>query len=132
VARLDAKELFANLAEKEKVKGHHSPEGRAIRMLSRALSGWSTGNLSRGDVIVLCAQALEDWLKARLGRSAWLPGTITLLLRDALSHKVITRAEAIRLQGIHRLRAGCQSGKVSQRQVEATLEFSIQLVEKRW
>ena len=39
----DAQAIFANLAEKEQIKGHHSPEGRAIRTLSRALSGWSSG-----------------------------------------------------------------------------------------
>ena len=43
----DAQAIFANLAEKERIKGHHSPEGRAIRTLSRALSGWSSGKSVR-------------------------------------------------------------------------------------
>jgi len=38
----DAQAIFANLAEKEQIKGHTSPDGRAIRTLSRALSGWSS------------------------------------------------------------------------------------------
>ena len=67
----DPKTIFANLAEKERVKGHHSPEGRAIRTLSRAMHGWSSGNLSILDVLVVCDQAMEDWLKARLRLSAW-------------------------------------------------------------
>jgi hypothetical protein len=67
----DAQAIFANLAEKERIKGHHSPEGRAIRTLSRALNGWSTGTLTRRDVIVLCDQAIADWLNTRLQRSAW-------------------------------------------------------------
>jgi len=50
IMTFDAQEIFANLAEKEKVKGHHSPEGRAITTLSRALSGWSAKNLSARDV----------------------------------------------------------------------------------
>ena len=62
----DAHGIFANLAEQERLKGHHSPEGRAIRTLSRALSGWVAKNLAADDVVVLCAQAVEDWLKARL------------------------------------------------------------------
>ena len=67
----DPQAIFANLVEKERLKGHHSPEGRAIRILSRAMNGWSSGNLAALDVLVLCDQALEDWLKARLKLSAW-------------------------------------------------------------
>src|SRR5437867_474602 len=66
----DPQAIFANLTEQEKIKGHHSPEGRAIRTLSRALNSWSTNNLSARDVLVLCDQAVEDWLKARLRISA--------------------------------------------------------------
>ena len=61
----DAKAIFADLAEKETIKGHHSPEGRAIRTLSRALNGYSSGNLSGRDVVVLYDQTIEDWLKAK-------------------------------------------------------------------
>ena len=72
----DAQAIFANLAEKEQIKGHHSPEGRAIRTLSRALSGWSSEKIFRPvDVIVLCDQAVEDWLKARLKRSPLVDST---------------------------------------------------------
>ena len=67
----DAQSIFANLAEKERLKGHHSAEGRAIRILSRAMNGWSSGNLAALDVLVLCDQSLEDWLKARLKLSPW-------------------------------------------------------------
>jgi hypothetical protein len=69
VMSFDAKAILANLVEQERIKGHHSAEGRAIRTLARALSGWSTGTLSPTDVIILCDQAVEDWLKARLKRS---------------------------------------------------------------
>lgn len=128
-----AQEVFANLAEKERLKGHHSPEGRAIRTLSRALSGWSTGNLARRDVIVLCEQAVEDWLKARLGRSPWSARAMPLLLADALANKLITRTEAVRLQRIHRWRARADDpGAVSIAEVEAALEFSIDVIDKHW
>jgi hypothetical protein len=131
--RFDAKEIFANLAEKERIKGHHSPEGRAIRTLSRALSGWSEGNLGRRDVVVLCEQAVEDWLKARLRRSPWSPQTMTLLLADALSKKLITGGEAVRLQKIHRSRMRADETRdVSEPEVEAALEFSIELIDKHW
>ena len=129
----DAQEIFANLAEKEKVKGHHSPEGRAITTLSRALSGWSAKNLSARDVIVLCDQAVEDWLKARLKRSPWSVETVPALLLDATDNDSITRAEAERLQKIHELRA--RVGEPDQSfaaEVEAALEFCIHLIEKHW
>ena len=128
----DAQELFANLAEKEKIKGHHSPEGRAIRVLSRALSGWSSGDLSPRDVIVLCDQAVEEWLKVRLRRSPWSAQALPALIQDALKNNVITRLEAARLQKVRHLRSALRDGSISKRYVETTLEFCIELIEKRW
>lgn len=130
MARFDAKEIFANLVEKERTQGHHSPEGRAIRVLSRALNGWSAGNLGQRDVVVLCEQAVKDWLKARLRRSPWSPETITALLADAVAKNLITRAEAVRLQRIHLWRE--QEGPLSGREAEAALAFSIEVIDKRW
>ena len=128
----DAQETFANLAEKEKIKGHHSPEGRAIRVLSRAVSGWSSGDLSPRDVIVLCDQAVEEWLKVRLRRSPWSAQALPALIQDALKNNVITRLEAARLQKVRHLRSALRDGTISKRHVETTLEFCIELIEKRW
>ncbi len=129
----NAQEVFANLSEKEKVKGHHSAEGRAIRTLSRALSGWSSDDLSARDVLVLCDQAVEDWLKARLKRSPWSAETLPVLLVAALERKLISRAEAVGLQKIHHRRADVLPVRaISQREIEAALEFCIELVDKHW
>jgi len=129
----DAQEIFANLAEKEKIKGHHSPEGRAIRTLSRGLHGWSAGNLSPRDVIALCDQAVEDWLKARLRLSSWSAKTMPALLVAAVNHDLITRTEAVRLQRVHNLRARADEQlEISTPEVEAALEFCVQLIEKHW
>lgn len=92
----DAQSIFANLAEKERIRGHHSPEGRAIRTLSRALSGWASGSLAHRDVVVLCDQAVEDWLKARLRRSPWSMQSVPALLPDALAHHWVTPSDADR------------------------------------
>ena len=127
----DAKAILANLIEQERIKGHHSPEGRAIRTLARAVSGWSAGTLSAGDTLVLCDQAVEDWLKARLKRSPWSAEPIDRLLRAATGQHLITRAEMISLQELHAARQN-QSRAVSAHAVEAALEFCIQLIEKHW
>ena len=130
----DPQALFANLAEKERLKGHHSPEGRAIRTLSRAMNGWSSGGLSALDVVVLCDQSLEDWLKARLKLSAWSTQDFPALLEKAVGKGVITRLEAVRLQKLHnaRVRAGDEGNATAANKVEAALEFYIQLVERHW
>ena len=101
----DPHTIFANLAEKERVKGHHSAEGRAIRTLSRAINGWASGDLSGLDVVVLCDQSLEDWLKARLQVSVWSAQDFSVLLEKAVGKGLITRMEAVRLQKIHNARA---------------------------
>jgi hypothetical protein len=129
----DAQALFANLAEKERIRGHHSPEGRAIRVLSRALSGWSAGTLSRRDVVVLCDQAVEDWLTARLKKSPWSIQSVPQLVPVALADQWITAADAERLRGVHHLRAGTgEPAELSAREVEAALEFCIDLIDKHW
>lgn len=130
----DPQAIFANLAEKEKIKGHHSPEGRAVRVLSRALNGWSAGNLRAVDVLVLCDQAIEDWLKARLKVPAWSGRNLPELLERAVEKELLMRSDAVRLQRMHNLRSRlrAEGGKVSAREVETALEFCTRLVEKYW
>ncbi|HEX5021725.1 MAG TPA: hypothetical protein VFX54_13745, partial [Candidatus Binatia bacterium] len=94
----DARAIFADLAEKERIKGHHSAEGRAIRTLSRALNGYSCGNLVGRDVVVLCDQAIEDWLKAKCKVSPWSVRGLPELLARAVQARSISRLEAVRLQ----------------------------------
>lgn len=127
----DPQAIFANLAEKERLKGHHSPEGQAIRMLSRALNGWSTATLSGQDVLVLSHQAVEDWLKSKLKLSNWSRLNLPELVAAAMEKDLLTPVEAAGLHRIHdaRLR-GAQAPTACD--VDSTLEFCIRLVEKRW
>ena len=131
---LDPQALFANLAEKEKIKGHHSPEGRAIRMLTRAMSGWLSAHLSAADVVVLCHQSMEDWLKTRLKIPSWSQRGFPELLAKAIEKGWITRGEALQLQRIHnrRPRLDVENSVPTKEEVEMTLEVCIQVVEKRW
>jgi hypothetical protein len=130
----DPQAIFANLSEKERLKGHHSPEGRAIRTLSRAVNGWSSGNLAALDVLVLCDQSLEEWLKARLKLSAWSMQDLATILEKAVAKGLVTRMEAVRLQKLHNARARARDEGTAPvaHDVEAALEFSIQLVERYW
>lgn len=130
----DPQAIFANLAEKERLKGHHSAEGRAIRTLSRAMNGWLSGSLSDLDVLVLCNQSLEDWLKARLKLSPWATQDFPTLLQKAVVKGLLTRMEAARLQKLHHARteARAQGRATAAHEVEAALEFSIRVVERYW
>jgi hypothetical protein len=130
----DPQALFANLAEKERLKGHHSAEGRAIRTLSRAMNGWSSGNLAALDVLVLCDQSLDDWLKARLRVSAWSAQDFPALLEKAVASGLIARMEAVRLQKLHnvRVRVRDEGNAVAANEVEMALELCIQLIDKYW
>jgi hypothetical protein len=129
----DAQAVFANLAEKERIKGHHSPEGRAIRTLGRAMSGWSSGALSRIDAVVLCDQAVKDWLKARLKRSPWSIQSVAELVPLALAEQWITQAEADRLLDVHDLRArAAKAADIPTQEFEAALEFCVELIDKFW
>jgi hypothetical protein len=130
----DAKAIFADLAEKERIKGHHSPEGRAIRTLSRALNGFSSGDLSRRDVIVLCDQAIEDWLQAKCKISPWSTRSLPELLVRTVQARWISRLEAVGLQKLRNTRESIdqQGADAPGLEVESTLKFCIELVEKHW
>jgi hypothetical protein len=130
----DANTIFANLAEKERIKGHHSPEGRAIRTLSRALSGLSSGSLSRRDVMVLCDQAIEDWLKARCKVSPWSTRSLPELLVKAVEAQWITRLEAVRLEKLRNTRKILYDPRtdVPAQELETALLFCIELIERHW
>ena len=128
----DAQAIFANLSEKERICGHHSPEGQAIRTLGRALHGWSTGNLSSGDVVVLCDQAIADWLKRKLKVSAWSSTRMTELLAAGVAKDVLSPGDALRLQRMHALRVDASSRAIEAADVEAALECAIEIVEQHW
>ena len=129
----DPQAIYGSLAEKEKLKGHHSPEGHAIRVMSRALNGWSSGILSGWGVLVLCEQAVEDWLKARLNIAPWSMRGLTSLTATWVEKKLITGLEAVRLRRIHLARSRARQGRSpAARDVEAALQFCIRLIEKHW
>lgn len=128
----DPQATFANLTEKERVHGHHTAEGRAIRTLCRSLQGWWSGNLGGIDVIAMCDQAIEDWLKARLKISAWSATGSAQLLAAAVATKLLTPAESMRLQTVHDLRSDSNTNAIAADDVEAALEWSIKVVERHW
>jgi hypothetical protein len=129
---LDLQVIFANVSEKERLMGHHSAEGGAIRTLSRGLNGWSAGDLSAEDVIILCDQAIEDWLKARLKVSQWSAKSVSELLAGAVQIKLLTRLDAVRLQRLHNQRARCDGAKLSAAKIEAALALCIHIVDTHW
>jgi hypothetical protein len=126
----DPQRLFANLTEKERLFGHHSAEGRAIRTLSRALQGWSTESLSARDMLVMCDQAIEDWLKARLNVSAWSATGVGRLLALAQAEKLLTAEESAWLRRLHDLRVG--SALPAADEVAAALAAALEVIERRW
>ena len=130
----DAQAIFADLAEKERIKGHHSAEGRAIRTLSRTLNGYSCGNLSGRDVVVLCDQAIEDWLKAKCKVSPWSVHGLPELLTRAVQARWISRLEAVRLQKLRNARESIdhQGADVPALEVESTLKCCLELIERHW
>jgi hypothetical protein len=79
---------------------------------------------------VLCNQSIEDWLKARLEISNWSTPDFLELLEKAAAVQLITRMEALRLQKLRNARV--DANNLGTHEVEAALEFCIQLVERYW
>ena len=129
---LNSQALFANLVERERVHGHHSPEGQAIRTLSRALDGWLSGNLAGAEVVILCAQAIEDWLKRRLNLSPWSATSLDSLLAAAVAANLLEPSESERLQPLLSYRAESATRAFTLAEVEIILQASIEVVGQHW
>jgi len=129
---IDSQELFANLAERERIHGHHSAEGQAIRTLSRALSGWSSGSLAGADVIALCDQAIEDWLKRRLKVSPWSATSLTNLINGAEAANLLPPSDGERLRRLASFRTEPTKRAFTPAEVEGVLQIAIEIVERRW
>jgi hypothetical protein len=128
----DAQRIFGNLAEKERLKGHHSPEGRAIRTMSRALHGWSANSLSVADVVALCHQAVEDWLKSRMKVSRWSAVGLAELAAAAERTGMLTVAEAEKLRQVHEKRCRLPNATFTVADAEDVLQDCVEIVEERW
>jgi hypothetical protein len=124
--------LFANLVERERVHGHHSPEGQAIRTLSRALDGWSAESLAGAEVVVMCGQAVEDWLKRRLNISPWSAIPLNSLLAAAVAANLLQASDAERLQSLLRYRGEPATRVFTRADIEAVLQSSIEIIAQRW
>jgi hypothetical protein len=133
-ARTEARAIFENLAEQEKIKGHHSNEGLAIRLLSRGLSGWLSRTLSARDVYILCDETLEQWLRSRLTDSPWSSLQFTDLVARAFLGGWITELEVTRIVFVRAMRKRVTAAEIRppESEVVATLRNSIKVVENYW
>jgi hypothetical protein len=132
--RAEARAIFENLTEQEKIKGHHSNEGMAIRVLSRGLSGWLERTLSHQDAYVLCDETLEQWLRRRVTGGPWSPVQFIELVVQGLEGGSITEDNACDLISLRAMRNAVVNRKirVGDRQVIAALRRSTRLLETYW
>ena len=132
--RAEARAIFESLAEQEKIKGHHSNEGMAIRVLSRGLSGWLERTLSHPDAYVLCDETLEQWLRRRVTGGPWSSVQFVELIAQGLESGCITEDDAGHLICLRAMRNAVDKRKirVGERQVIAALRISTRLVESYW
>ena len=130
IMAVNSQALFANLTERERIHGHHSPEGEAIRLLCRALHGWSSADLGGADVVQLCGQAVEDWLKRRLRRSPWSMESLPELLSAAAAAALLSPSEVEELQKLAAMRQ--RTDDLAANEIEDVLTMTIAIVERRW
>jgi hypothetical protein len=132
--RAEARAIFQNLAEQEKIKGHHSNEGMAIRVLSRGLSGWLERTLSHEDAYVLCAETLEQWLRRRVTGGPWSSVQFVELIVHGLEEGSITEDNAGDLISLRAMRNAVvkRRMRLGDRQVVAALRISTRVLENYW
>jgi hypothetical protein len=132
--RAEARAIFENLAEQEKIKGHHSNEGMAIRVLSRGLSGWLARTLSHQDTYVLCDETLEQWLRRRVTGGPWSSVQFVELIVQGLEGGSITEDNAGDLILVRAMRDAVVKRKmrIGDRQVVAAIRISTRLLENYW
>jgi hypothetical protein len=88
--------------------------------------------LAGADVVVLCGQAVEDWLKRRLKLSQWSATTLTSLLAAAVAANLLQPSDAERLQPLHRYRTELATRAFTVAEIETILQTSIAIVAQHW
>ena len=96
--------LSSRQLEEIQTQGHRSPEGRAVRTIVGVLDGWLSQGLDAESAVILCDQAMEDWLKARLRLPTSSRDGFPQVVDQALQSELISSIEADRLTKLHKTR----------------------------
>ena len=110
----------------QSVRGY---EERAKQSVVRIIDGWLSGQIRQNDAIILCDQAIEDWLKGRLQLPKTSRAGFQEVTRIAQSQKLITKMQAYRLKRFHKARNRIQhrGGSVKATTVVSFLHYAARL-----
>jgi hypothetical protein len=108
------------------VRGH---EERAKQSVVRVIDGWLSGQIRESDAIILCDQAIEDWLKGRLRLPKTSRAGFQEVTRIAEDEEIITKMQAYRLKRFHKARNRIQhrGGEVKATTVVSFLDYTARL-----
>jgi hypothetical protein len=104
-------------------------EERAKQSVVRVIDGWLSGQIRENDAIILCDQAIEDWLKGQLGLPKTSRAGFQEVTRIAQEERLITKMQAYRLKRFHKARNRIQhrGGAVKSTTVVSFLDYAIRL-----
>lgn len=108
------------------VRGH---EERAKQSVVRVIDGWLSGKINERDAIILCDQAIEDWLKGRLQLSKTSRMGFQEAVKIAREKNIITKMQGYRLKRFHQTRNRIQhrGGIVKAKTVLSFLDYTAHL-----
>ena len=106
------------------------PSERAAGDVVRTVNQWVAGRLANGQAAVLCDQAIENWIKGRLGLPPKPRIDFPPLVRQATQRGLLTGREAMRLRRFHTFRNSVQhrGARASNRRVERMLACAIEVL----
>ncbi len=107
-------------------------EMKAIKNIITALDRWLLKKISNEQCMILCDQAIEDWLKGRLRAAKTDRRNFNVLRDDAVANNLITKMESYRLKRFHVARNKVQhrGGKASVRILPRMIDYYLGLANK--
>jgi len=106
-------------------------ERASLGNMIHCVRNWRAGDLPDGEAVVLCDQALEQWIKARLHLSR---ASFQEAIKEATVRRLVSPREAWRLRLFHRTRNRVQheGERVRRRSVFSMLAFVAHFLNVRY
>lgn len=120
------------LANKARSSGKKARESQVSKEIIWAIDNWHLGKISKKEAVILCDQAMEDWLKFKLSLPKTSRKGFVDVLNEAGDLEIISKMERYKLLRFHKARNRVQhrGGTIKSQTVNSMLKFYLDLLNK--
>lgn len=124
--------VSTTLSNKALSSGKKARESQVYKQIISAIDSWFSGSLSKKEVMILCDQAMEDWLKLKLSLPNASRKGFVDVLNEASNSGAISKMERYKLLRFHKARNRVQhrGGTIRSQTVNSMFKFYLGLLNR--